>query len=111
MAALTVELESTTSEVERASASAETVAAAAAEAEQERRSSVQGLHDRLKSSEDTIEQLSVRCTLYLNICHSVTTLNPLISVLSSQQCMSKRSGFEGAVWSAGAIACRGRSTC
>lgn len=60
MAALTVELHSTNSEVERASASAESLAAAAIEAKKERMLSQQGLNERLKASEDTIEQLSVR---------------------------------------------------
>lgn len=59
VAALSVELQSTASEVERASASAECIASAAAEVDKERKQSVQGLHDRLKSSEDTIERLSV----------------------------------------------------
>lgn len=65
VAALTVELQSTTSEVERASASAESVAAAAIEAAKEREQSNQGLNERLKASEDTIEQLSVRSPLKL----------------------------------------------
>lgn len=81
VAALTVELKSTASEVERASASTESVAAAAAEAETSRRQSVEDLHDRLRSSEGIIQHLSVRFTCTYIIC--IRLLAQVLLILSS----------------------------
>lgn len=83
VAALTVELQSTASEVERASASAESVAAAAIEADKERAQSEQGLNERLKASEDTIEQLSVSSAITFITCRLVWVLCKIQSLVGN----------------------------